>query len=115
MIHSSFNIAAAIIFTPVSSIFEKMAYLTIPKLESEEEDRIPAKSEIQILDTRFLNTPGYALEQCKNAAIDMAIIQKKRCFLPSTRLGSLIRRVRQESLSWKSWSIIMRMSWVPIW
>ena len=29
VIHSSFNIAAAIIFTPVSSIFEKMAYLTI--------------------------------------------------------------------------------------
>ena len=81
IIHSSFNIAAAIVFTPVSAIFEKMAYLTLPKLESEEEDKIPAKSEIQILDPRFLETPGYALEQCKNAAVDMANYSKEALFL----------------------------------
>ena len=81
VIHSSFNIAAAIVFTPVSAIFEKMAYLTLPKLESEEEDKIPAKSEIQILDPRFLETPGYALEQCKNAAVDMANYSKEALFL----------------------------------
>ena len=92
VIHSSFNIAAAIIFTPVSSIFEKMAYLTIPKLESEEEDRIPAKSEIQILDTRFLNTPGYALEQCKNAAIDMANYSKEALFLAIDQIGKFDKK-----------------------
>lgn len=81
VIHSSFNIAAAIVFTPVSAIFEKMAYVTLPKLESEEEDKIPAKSEIQILDPRFLETPGYALEQCKNAAIDMANYSREALFL----------------------------------
>lgn len=92
VIHSSFNIAAAIIFTPVSSIFEKMAYLTIPKLESEEEDRIPARSEIQILDTRFLNTPGYALEQCKNAAIDMANYSKEALFLAIDQIGKFDKK-----------------------
>lgn len=92
VIHSSFNIAAAIIFTPVSSIFEKMAYLTIPKFESEEEDRIPAKSEIQILDTRFLNTPGYALEQCKNAAIDMANYSKEALFLAIDQIGKFDKK-----------------------
>ncbi len=81
VIHSSFNIAAAIVFTPVSAIFEKMAYVTLPKLESEEEDKIPAKSDIQILDPRFLETPGYALEQCKNAAVDMANYSKEALFL----------------------------------
>ncbi len=81
IIHSSFNIAAAIVFTPVSAIFEKMAYVTLPKLESEEEDKIPAKSDIQILDPRFLETPGYALEQCKNAAVDMANYSKEALFL----------------------------------
>ena len=92
VIHSSFNIAAAIIFTPVSSIFEKMAYLTIPKLESEEEDRIPSRSEIQILDTRFLNTPGYALEQCKNAAIDMANYSKEALFLAIDQIGKFDKK-----------------------
>ena len=87
VIHSSFNVVAAIIFTPVSSIFEKMAYLTIPKLESEEEDKLPARSEIQILDTRFLETPGYALEQCKNAAIDMANYSKEALFLAIDQIG----------------------------
>ena len=87
VIHSSFNVVAAIIFTPFSSIFEKMAYLTIPKLESEEEDKLPARSEIQILDTRFLETPGYALEQCKNAAIDMANYSKEALFLAIDQIG----------------------------
>ena len=92
VIHSSFNIAAAIIFTPISSIFEKMAYLTIPKLESEEEDKIPARSEIQILDTRFLDTPGYALEQCKNAAIDMANYSKEALFLAIDQIAKFDKK-----------------------
>ena len=72
IIHSSFNIVAALVFTPISSIFEKMAYLTLPLLDGDEEKDFQLKSEIPILDTRFLDTPGYALEQCRNAAVDMA-------------------------------------------
>lgn len=81
IIHSSFNVVAAIVFTPFSSILEKMAYFTLPLLDSEKEEKLPAKSEIQILDTRFLDTPGYALEQCRNAAIDMANYAKEALFL----------------------------------
>ena len=77
---------------PISSIFEKMAYLTIPKLESEEEDKIPARSEIQILDTRFLDTPGYALEQCKNAAIDMANYSKEALFLAIDQIAKFDKK-----------------------
>lgn len=81
IIHSSFNIVAAIIMTPISSILEKMAYWTLPKTEEEETMKIPAQSDIQILDSRFLETPGFALEQCKNAAIDMANYAKDGLFM----------------------------------
>lgn len=81
IIHSTFNIAAAIIMTPISSILEKMAYWTLPKTEEDETVKTPTRSEIQILDARFLETPGFALEQCKNAAIDMANYAKEGLFM----------------------------------
>lgn len=81
VIHSTFNIVAAIIMTPISSILEKMAYWTLPKTEEEETMKVPARSDIQILDARFLETPGFALEQCKNAAIDMANYAKDGLFM----------------------------------
>jgi len=81
VIHTAFNVAAVILIYPFTWILEKLVYLTIP--ESEEELRAvePAKQEIQILDARFLSTPGFALEQCKNAAIDMAGYAREGLFL----------------------------------
>lgn len=92
IIHSSFNVVAAIVFTPFSSILEKMAYFTLPLLDSEKEEKLPAKSEIQILDTRFLDTPGYALEQCRNAAIDMANYAKEALFLAIDQVKSFDKK-----------------------
>lgn len=80
-IHTAFNIAAVIIMFPISSVLEKLVYLTIPASGEEMEVKEPAKSEIQILDARFLNTPGLALEQCKNAAMDMANYAREALFL----------------------------------
>lgn len=80
-IHTAFNVAAVIIMFPVSSILEKLAYLTIPAGEEEQEEKESAKREIQILDARFLNTPGLALEHCKNAAVDMANYAREALFL----------------------------------
>ena len=73
VIHTAFNVAAVIIIFPVSWILEKLAYLTIPETEEErEKEAEKSRKEIQLLDTRFLSTPGFALEQCKNVAVDMA-------------------------------------------
>ncbi len=80
-IHTAFNVAAVIIMFPVSSILEKLAYLTIPAGEEEQEEKESAKREIQILDARFLHTPGLALEHCKNAAVDMANYAREALFL----------------------------------
>lgn len=92
IIHSSFNVVAAIVFTPFSSVLEKMAYFTLPLLDSEKEEKLPAKSEIQILDARFLDTPGYALEQCRNAAIDMANYAKEALFLAIDQVKSFDKK-----------------------
>lgn len=81
VIHTAFNVAAVILIYPVSGVLEKLAYLTIPEDEEESLPAKPARAEIQILDPRFLNTPGFALEQCKNAALDMARYAKEGLFL----------------------------------
>ncbi|MBO5459578.1 MAG: Na/Pi cotransporter family protein [Lachnospira sp.] len=63
--HTSFNVAAAIILLPFNKMFEKLAYLIIRKTRAELE-QLPKR--MDILEKRFLETPGYAISQCKLAA-----------------------------------------------
>ncbi|MBD5548029.1 MAG: Na/Pi cotransporter family protein [Lachnospiraceae bacterium] len=81
VIHTAFNVISVILMYPFTWVLEKLAYLTIP--ESAEETQIleATKKEIQILDPRFLDTPRIALEQCKNAAVDMANYAKDALFM----------------------------------
>lgn len=81
VVHTTFNIFATAILLPFSKGLEKLACFTIKDDENEQAEK-PLKSEvIQILDPRFLNTPGFALEQCRTAAIDMAFFAKEALFL----------------------------------
>lgn len=79
-IHTAFNVAAVILMYPFTWVLERLAYLTIPVSEEETQAISAAKKEIQVLDPRFLNTPRVALEQCKNAAVDMANYAKDALF-----------------------------------
>lgn len=79
VIHTAFNIVAVIVMFPLTFVLEKLAYLTLPITPDEEEKT--NRKEIQLLDARFLSTPGFALEQCKNAAIDMAEYTREALFL----------------------------------
>ncbi len=81
LIHTTFNVVAVVIMFPISAVLEKLAYMTIPETEEEKQENIHDRKEIQLLDSRFLNTPGFALEQCKNVAIDMAEYSKEALFL----------------------------------
>lgn len=76
IIHTAFNVVAVIIMTPMSAVLEKLAYLTIPKTEDEEESD-DVNKDLQILDPLFLKTPALALEHCKNAANEMANYAKE--------------------------------------
>lgn len=91
VIHSAFNIVSVIVIFPFSSILEKLVYLTIPEGE-EEKQKEEEFQEIQILDSRFLSTPGLALEHCKNAAVDMANYAREGMFLAISLLEKYDRK-----------------------
>ncbi|MBO5489416.1 MAG: Na/Pi cotransporter family protein, partial [Eubacterium sp.] len=67
IIHSIFNIAATLLLLPAAKLIEKLAYITIPQLENENED-----DTMKVLDERFLERPAFAVAQCKTYICDMA-------------------------------------------
>ena len=67
IVHSGFNIFATLILFPFADRLVKLAKLTIPDGPEEKADEA-----VQMLDTRFLDSPAFALQQCKVAAAKMA-------------------------------------------
>ena len=72
MVHSVFNITATAVLLPFYGMLVKLAFLTIP--ESAEDPEKEQEEKLKILDVRFLETPGYAAEQARDAAVRMARI-----------------------------------------
>lgn len=73
-IHSVFNVFATLVLLPFTKGLEKLAYLTIPVDESEMSDS--EEEGFKILDSRFLATPNFAIEQCVTVTKQMAEITK---------------------------------------
>ncbi len=96
VIHTAFNVVAVVLMFPVSWILEKLAYITLPVLPSEELEGEVSRTEIQILDPRFLDRPGFALEQCKNATLDMAGYARDGLFLAMQLLDAYDEKSAQE-------------------
>lgn len=67
-VHTLFNILSTIILIPFCSWIEKVSVKVI-KSDKDKEENIFA-----VLDDRFLSTPSFAVEQCKNLVSDMAKI-----------------------------------------
>lgn len=76
VVHSLFNIAACIVLLPFSQLLVKLVYLTVPD-RSVEAALTPEERELNTLDMRFLETPGFALEQCRHVAGVMARLSQK--------------------------------------
>ena len=75
VVHSAFNVAATMVLLPFAKVLEKLAVLTIPDdAEQQEEDRV------LVLDSRFLETPAVAMEQCRTATIEMSEFSKKAIY-----------------------------------
>lgn len=79
-IHSIFNIFATLILLPFTKGLEKLAYLTIPADESEF-SKAGEEEAFKILDSRFLTTPNFAIEQCVTVTKQMAELTKDTLFL----------------------------------
>lgn len=79
VMHTAFNVFATSVLLPFAMILEKLACLTIRDKEGELTEAIK-RDGIQILDPRFLSTPGFALEQCRTASIEMAGYAREALF-----------------------------------
>ena len=91
-VHTVFNIFATFLLLPFSAWLERLACLTIRGEEEEQAEDESRKAVLQILDSRFLATPGFALEQCRTAAADMADCAREALFLSM----SLIHKYSKE-------------------
>jgi len=71
VVHSLFNIGCAVVLFPFANQLVSLASFTVKnKKETEEKDKGPA--ELTALDTRFLETPSYAVQLSKNAVSKMS-------------------------------------------
>ena len=75
IVHSGFNIFATLILFPFADGLVKLAKLTIPDGPEEKADEA-----VQMLDTRFLDSPAFALQQCKVAAAKMAELTAREIY-----------------------------------
>ena len=76
VIHTVFNVCATVVLLPFSALLEKMACLTI-KDDVEEAVETPADKDFKLLDVRFLDTPGLAVEESRIVARNMAELSKQ--------------------------------------
>lgn len=76
VVHTIFNLVTTAVLLPFTNLLEKLAYITIP------DDKEAAAPESPVLlDDRFLNTPGVAIEQCRNVTNRMASLAKSTILL----------------------------------
>lgn len=74
LIHTTFNVFATVILLPFAKQLERLAYLTIPETEEEKQAKVDV---FGILDERFLNSPTFAIEQCRSLTAKMAELSKE--------------------------------------
>lgn len=86
-VHTIFNLFATITLLPFSRLLERLACFTI-KNDSKDMKKSSSQYQfkgIEVLDERFLSTPGYAIQQCRNVCQKMAQLSKET-FLQSITL-----------------------------
>lgn len=64
VVHTAFNLCATALLLPFANGLEKLAILTIPDDEKQEQ--------VALLDERLLNAPAVAVDRARSAAADMA-------------------------------------------
>ena len=80
IVHSTFNVVATLVLLPFSNRLVKLACLTIPDEAAGRGKKAETDNEFARLDPRFLETPGYAVEQCRQMTVKMAELTKQCLF-----------------------------------
>ncbi len=79
MAHTIFNVFATILLLPFSSVLERLAYATIREDESEHVRAGYIDEDVKALDSRFINNPALAMEQCRKVISHMADTAQASC------------------------------------
>ncbi len=80
IIHTVFNVLATSVLLPFSKVLEKLACLTI-RDKKVAVATVAKDKEFKLLDTRFLERPAFAVEQCIKTANNMAETVRKSIFI----------------------------------
>ena len=80
VIHSLFNIGCAIVLFPFADKLVALSIFTVKNQTASEPEQI-LPEELAALDERFLDSPSFAIQLCKNAVIKMAEYSKKAILL----------------------------------
>ena len=72
VVHKAFNVFATCLWLPFHRVLVKLAKLTVREREENGKKDDAEKQELLGLDERFLDTPAFAVEQCRKAAARMA-------------------------------------------
>lgn len=72
VVHTVFNVFATILLFPFSKLLVKLATMTIKDDPKAIEAAAAKDDDFMVLDPRFLDTPAFAVEQCRNVTNRMA-------------------------------------------
>ena len=75
IVHTIFNLSATLVLLPCTKLLEKLAYLTIK--ENPDEKAVDIDQQFRLLDERFLQSPGFAIEKCRDLTCKMGEIAQK--------------------------------------
>ena len=76
IVHTIFNLSTSIVLLPFIKVLEKLAYLTVKDKEGEgNKDNI--EEQFKLLDERFLQSPSFAVEKCRELTNRMGEIAKE--------------------------------------
>lgn len=87
IIHTAFNVLATSVLLPFSKGLEKLACLTI-RDKKVDVTAVAKDKEFKLLDTRFLERPAFAVEQCIKTANNMAETVRKSIFIAMDLMNS---------------------------
>lgn len=77
IVHTIFNLSTSIILLPFIKVLEKLAYLTVKDKEGEgNKDNI--EEQFKLLDERFLQSPSFAVEKCRELTNRMGRDSKRK-------------------------------------
>ena len=79
VLHSIFNVFTTLLLLPFSKFLVKLACIIVR--DREVEKGTEGIGQFQLLDERFLETPSYAIDQCKQVAINMAELSQTALFI----------------------------------